>query len=240
MRRRWTIGIILALGMLTALGAFAVSAAALPGRDLRQIGGPGQEEREQRRSQFMERVAEKLGVSPDRLRQAFAETREELGIGERLREHRRGRDGEAGPRGFGPRGGEFGARGFGRRDGEGPRAFGPGAFGGPGAVRGIMGRQMEIVATAIGIAPEQLREELRGSTIESVAQAHGVNPQAVASALQNNARERLNEGVANGRLSQERADEMAERIGQAIQRMMTMEVPDRPALRERFRGEPRS
>jgi hypothetical protein len=87
---------------------------------------------------------------------------------------------------------------------------------------------MEIAASAIGITPEQLHEELRGSTLEAVARAHGVNPQAVASALQNNARQRLNEAVANGMLSQEQADRMHQRISQAIERLMTMEVPDRP------------
>jgi hypothetical protein len=104
---------------------------------------------------------------------------------------------------------------------------------------GIIGRQMEIAASTIGISPEQLHSELRGSTLEAVARAHGVNPQAVTSALEANARQRLSEAVANGMLSQEQADRMQERISQAIERLMTMQVPDRPILRERFGRESR-
>jgi hypothetical protein len=231
MKRRLITVLILAVGLLTAAsGALAMSAASTTGSTMRQVVGPGQDERQEQRSAFLDRVAQKLGVTPERLRQAFAEARSEMGIpsvGERLFELRqRARDGEFGPRGFGPR----------DRDGEPrPGSLVRGGFGGPGPVLGIgvVGRQMEIAASAIGITPEQLHEELRGSTLEAVARAHGVNPQAVASALQNNARQRLNEAVANGMLSQEQADRMHQRISQAIERLMTMEVPDRPMRRER-------
>jgi hypothetical protein len=231
MKRHLITGLILAVGLLTAAsGALAMSATTTTGSTMRQVVGPGQDERQERRSAFLDRVAQKLGVTPERLRQAFAEARSEMGIpsvGERSFELRqRARDGEFGPRGLGPR----------DRDGEPvPGRFIPGGFGGRGPVlgMGIVGRQMEIAASAIGIAPDQLREELRGSTLEAVARAHGVDPQAVASALQINARQRLNEAVANGTLSQEQADRMHQGPSQAIERLMTMQVPDRPMLRER-------
>jgi transposase-like protein len=237
MKRLWTIGLILAIGPLAAFGGMlAANAAAAPQSGVNQVSRIGQEGPRERHEELMNRVAQKLGVSPEQLRQAFAEARSELGfpsLGQRLPELRqRALEGEFGPRGSGPR----------DWDGErGPGRVGPGGFGGPGVGMriGVMGRQMEIAASTIGITPSQLRDELRGSTLEAVARAHGVNPQAVVSALQNHAREQLNEAVANGLLTQEQADRMHERISQAIQRLMTMEIPDHPALREFFPREPR-
>ncbi len=249
MKRRWTIGIILALGILSGLAVFAVSAATLPGGDVHQVDGarrgPGQE----RVSQLMERVAEKLGVTPDQLRQAFAEARGELGLGEHG--PRAGRRGEGGdrPGGFrfrgqdGERSGPPGGFQFRGDDGERePGRVGPGAWGGPARfmqARMAMGRQAEVAATTIGISREQLREELRGNTLEGVARAHGVNPETVSNALINAAREHVNQAVAEGHLTQERADQMLTRVTEMIQRMMTFQIPDGPPMRDRPAREPR-
>jgi transposase-like protein len=226
--------------LIAALGVFVVSAASeVAAKGLNQ--GARSEERRDRHADFMSRVAQKLGVTPEQLRQAFRETAQELGIGEAIRERLRqrgpgGREGD-GPR-FGPRDGERGPGGFGFRRFDGEEGPARGRFGPPGGpAMGPLGRQMESAASAIGIAPQQLREELRGSSLESVALAHGVNPETVANAMIAGARERLDQAVANGRLSQEDADTMLERMSQMVHQLMSREMPDVPALRERIREE---
>ncbi len=234
MKRPWMIALILALTVLSAVGAFAVSAAALPGSDTHQVRGERQGPGQERHGQFLERLAQKLGVTPDQLRQAVAETRSELGLGER------------GPRAW-RRGGEGGDRPdafrFRQDDGErGPGRSGAGPLSGPPPLipaRAMLGEQIETIAGLLGISREQLREELRGKTLESVARSHGVNPDALANALMSNVRNRVDQAVAEGRLSQERADRTLERSSEMIQRMMTFQIPDSPPLRDRPFGEPR-
>ncbi len=92
----------------------------------------------------------------------------------------------------------------------------------------------------IGISREQLRDELRGNTLEGAARAHGVDPQTVSNAMINSAREHVNQAVAEGHLTQERADQMLERATEMIQRMMTFQIPDGPPVRDRPSREPRS
>jgi hypothetical protein len=45
------------------------------------------------------------------------------------------------------------------------------------------GELLAVAAQAIGITPEQLRQELPGKSLAEVAQAHGKNPADVANAL---------------------------------------------------------
>jgi hypothetical protein len=71
----------------------------------------------------------------------------------------------------------------------------PGLPGLPGVGRGgdrlitpfpffpLIGGSLETAAKAIGITPEQLRQELPGKTLADVARAHNVNPTVVADAL---------------------------------------------------------
>lgn len=67
---------------------------------------------------------------------------------------------------------------------------------------------LDTAAEAIGIEPAELREALRnGQTIAQVSQANDVDPQRVVDALVAEHNEHLDEAVANGRLTQEQADE---------------------------------
>ncbi len=79
------------------------------------------------------------------------------------------------------------------------------------------GKHLEVAAEAIGIEVDALREALQnGQTIAEVAQANGIEVQTVVDALVADATARLDEAVANGRLTQEEADarkvELEERI----------------------------
>lgn len=68
---------------------------------------------------------------------------------------------------------------------------------------------LEVAADAIGISEEDLRSELRdGSTLAEVATAHDVDPQTVIDALVAAATDKIEAAVADGTISQERADDL--------------------------------
>jgi hypothetical protein len=95
--------------------------------------------------------------------------------------------------------------------------------GGPGA----RGRHLEAAAEAIGIEPDALRAELEdGKTLAEVAQAHGVEVQALVDALVADANEHLDEAVANGRLTQEEADEKKANLQERITARVNGERPE--------------
>jgi hypothetical protein len=84
---------------------------------------------------------------------------------------------------------------------------GPGIGGGFGHRAGhFFGVGLDAVAEAIGIDTDTLKTELQDSTIAEVAAAHDVDVQAVIDTLVANANARLDQAVADGDLSQERAD----------------------------------
>jgi hypothetical protein len=69
---------------------------------------------------------------------------------------------------------------------------------------------IEVAAETIGIEPSELLTEVRdGATIAEVAEANGVDPQAVVDAIGAQQRERLDQAVEDGVLTQEEADERA-------------------------------
>ena len=154
--------------------------AANPGPGSRAPGG------QQRQEQFLNALAAKLNVSPDRLRQAMEQTRTELGLPDRA------------------------AGGFGR----------------PGG--GRFGASLDAAARAIGISVEQLRQELRGSTLADVARAHNVNPTTVANALKAEANTRIDQAAAAGRIPSDQVAQAKQRAAEQIDRKMTQQVPAGP------------
>jgi hypothetical protein len=89
-------------------------------------------------------------------------------------------------------------------------ARGPGGRGGPG------GPGLSAAATAIGISADDLRTAVQsGQTIAEVAAAHGVATQVVIDAVVADMQSHLAEAVANGRLTQDQADE---RSANAVER----------------------
>jgi len=181
-------------GGLIVAGATVVVAAAVVGTALAAqpsppAAGPATASAQpERAGRFMDVVAGKLGVTPERLRQAFAEARQELGAPER---HHRG--------------GSFGPR-----------------------VRGMIENGLRVAAEAIGISLEDLRRELPGNSLAGVARTHGVDPQRVSAALTTSAHARIDTGTAAGRITQEQAVRIKERVGEMVERLMTRELPTRP------------
>lgn len=83
--------------------------------------------------------------------------------------------------------------------------------------RGRAWVSFKAAAEAIGIEPRELAASLRdGSTIAEVATEHGVEVQAVIDAMVAEAKQRLDEAVADGRIT---AEEAAERLAKLTERI---------------------
>src|SRR5579872_3566375 len=76
-------------------------------------------------------------------------------------------------------------------------------FPGPGGrgPRGGFGLDFNAAAQAIGITPQQLRQELPGKSLAQVAQAHGKTADDVSTALKNAANQRIDQAVSSGRIT---------------------------------------
>jgi hypothetical protein len=94
-----------------------------------------------------------------------------------------------------------------------------GHWGGPGLVAGR--HSLDTAAEAIGISEDDLRAALEdGQTLAEIAEAHGVDAQAVIDALVGEATDRLDEAVADGRLDETEAEERRAEITERITEMV--------------------
>lgn len=76
---------------------------------------------------------------------------------------------------------------------------------------------VEIVTETLGIDVDTLREQLgAGSSLAEIAEANGVDPQTLVDALVADARQKLADAVERGRIDEERADELGERIEERV------------------------
>ena len=77
-----------------------------------------------------------------------------------------------------------------------------------GGLRG--GADLSTAANAIGVTAEELRSALQsGQSIADVAKSKNVDPQAVIDAMVAAMNQRLAESVSSGKITQEKADELA-------------------------------
>lgn len=110
-----------------------------------------------------------------------------------------------------------------------PDRPGHGGPGGPGGHGPDRGAGLDAAAEVIGISADELRTALQErSSLAEVAEANGVDGQDVIDALVAEATERLDQAVAGGHLSEERAAEMKERLTERITAMVNGERPARP------------
>lgn len=89
--------------------------------------------------------------------------------------------------------------------------------------RVVKGRKavLETSATAIGIAPEALKEALKGGqSIAQVAKAHGVDPQKVVDALVAAGNAKVDEAVKAGKVPAERAGKIKQRLPKVAKRIV--------------------
>ena len=89
---------------------------------------------------------------------------------------------------------------------------------------------IKVSADTIGIPPGELKTELQaGKSIAEVAAEHNVSVDDVKQALIDAATARINEAVANGRITQERADNLIERLPALVERVVNHHKGDGPA-----------
>jgi uncharacterized protein YidB (DUF937 family) len=87
------------------------------------------------------------------------------------------------------------------------------------------------VAEVLGLTADELRDALRdGSTLAELADEAGVNLDALVDAMLAPLRERLDAAVADGRITQERADAKLKRATERITAMIKGARPGRGAF----------
>lgn len=93
--------------------------------------------------------------------------------------------------------------------------------------RGNRGAKLESPAEAIGITAEELKTALEeGSTIADVATDNGVDVQVVIDAMVADRQEKLDQAVADGRLTADEAAEKATEIAEHVQDVVNGEIPE--------------
>ncbi|HWT23982.1 MAG TPA: hypothetical protein VN213_10800 [Solirubrobacteraceae bacterium] len=188
--------------------AGAVAAAALAGGTAGAVAATTDEKAAEQA--VLGDAAKRLGVTTDELRSALAAAQDAqldaaVKAGDLTQEQadaiKARRDAEGTVLGLGR--GRFGDHhGFGRRGGP---------WGGPLA---------DEIATALGISPERLFEQLRnGRTLEQIATAEGKTLEQVRAAVKAAVTERLDAALVAGRITQAQYDEMVEHLGEHIARL---------------------
>lgn len=100
--------------------------------------------------------------------------------------------------------------------------FGPGM---PGWGMGRGGVDVSVAAQAIGITVQQLRQELPGKSLAQIAEAHGKDPAAVATALKSASDQRIDQAVAAGRLTAEQASQLKQHMHQRVDERLNQALP---------------
>lgn len=86
--------------------------------------------------------------------------------------------------------------------------------------------RLEAAAEALGMTVEDLRRALsEGQSLAEVAQGQGVDPEQVVNALVAEAQAHINDKVADGRITQEQADEMLSNLTERIRAFVNGEAP---------------
>ena len=93
------------------------------------------------------------------------------------------------------------------------------------AARAVRRRRLrragKLAATTIGITPAELLKELRaGKTIATIATEHGVQPQAVVTALENAATAKIAAAQAANKITAERAAKLTTRFNRLIPKLV--------------------
>ena len=91
-----------------------------------------------------------------------------------------------------------------------------------------LGLALDAAAEALGISLDELRADLReGKTLAEVAGEQGIDVQQVVDGLTAAAAARLDQAVADGRLTQEQADLRLQETTERIQELVNEPLPER-------------
>lgn len=90
----------------------------------------------------------------------------------------------------------------------------------------IVARGFGVAADTIGIDPATLAQDVRdGQSIAEVAEANGVDAQTVVDALVTAGTNAIDEAVANGRIGEDAAAMLKDRLPEAAQRLVDFKPP---------------
>lgn len=200
------------------IAVVVVSGALLAGGTGAAIAAVTSDDAKQAEQAILDDAAKRLEVTPEKLRDALSAARDAqldraVKDGKLTQQQadaikqRRQQSGRV----LG--GGSVGAKRGGKRGGHGGRGAGFG-FGTRG---GLFGADL---AKALGITREQLHEQLRArKSVAEIAEAQGKSLSDVRTALKADAKRRLDEAVADGKLTQERADRLRAGVNEGIDRI---------------------
>ena len=107
---------------------------------------------------------------------------------------------------------------------------GPGGPGhhGHGFGHGMLGAGLDAAAEVLGMTANEVRDALRdGTSLGALADQQGVDRQSLVDALVAAATERINEAVADGRLTQEQADERIAELPDRVTELLDRTPPAR-------------
>lgn len=95
---------------------------------------------------------------------------------------------------------------------------------------------LDAITEATGLAPQQIAQQVRdGATLAEVISANGGDVDAIIDLAVQTATDRINQAVANGRISQDEANELLTNLDSTITELFNTQNPGQ-ALRERWRG----
>jgi hypothetical protein len=104
----------------------------------------------------------------------------------------------------------------------------PGGLGGPRG-HGFALLELEVAAEELGLTEEELREQLRnGASLAEIAEDQGVDVDDLVNVIVDAAEERLAAAVDDGRIDQERADELAADLEERVRTFVEEGFPAPP------------
>lgn len=152
-----------------------------------------------RGAQFLAALAKRLNISTDQLQQAMAGARQDVGL----------------PANQGGPGGNPGGPG--------------GNFRGPGGRGMFLRGEFQAAATALGLTPQQLMQQLPGHSLADVAASNGKTTDVLVTALTDAANQQIATAVSNQRLTADQAATIEQNLSTRIQQAVTRTFPNHPA-----------
>ncbi len=225
---RFRLGVLAGLGVAVAVAAGTLLAVNLAGA---QDGGEPtptsasgeQEDPSNLFLRYLANLSERLGVSPEELQQAMkdaaADTVDDLVAEGKLDAERaeKIKDFIENSDGLLPLLRQVRDRWGGGHDG------GPGPAGHPRLFRELF----QIAADVVGLEPGQLLQELKdGKTLAEIAAEQGISEADLIAALTSAVEERLDQAVADGKLTQEKADELLARFQDKVDELIHSSIPE--------------
>lgn len=197
------------------IAAIALSGAIVAGGTGAALAAAGKDEPRKAEQAVLDDAAKRLGVAPDKLRDALAAAHDAQldqavkdgkltrAQADRIKAARKDTGHVLGPPG-GP--------------GLHHRRFGPGPGHGAGGPRlGMRHGLLDDIAEALGTTPAKLVASLRsGTSFADIAKASGRSPADVRSAVSRSVKTRLDKAVKDGDLTQKQADAMLEHVDERL------------------------